>query len=500
MAIAFSPYACDWPNCGKKFTDSWKRKDHILSHNKKMVSIISKPNASAEQKSDNKLNQFVEMLNTNNNICEPLDLDIDVRPELSLLVKGEDNNEEDSNQSFNMFVPEVIVNEIDSPVDSVPNEQSATPDDLNSIQQYIERTTKDGKVWYLCRFSPNCNYGSIKNQHLIRHLRSIHQYGVRPFVCEWPECGKSFTEAYKLKEHQLTHYRKLITTVGNNNKNSMNLVFDTKNDFEDRVENKIIITEANDYVQTMNGVNTKNNCLNKMTFNVSDAQTAQLLSPKKVMMSIKNVEQFVERRKIDGITRYFCQWPNCSYNSNKSNHLVRHITSHTNERREVCDWPGCGKKFADIWKLRDHQMCHISPSSASNSLVAAINPSPIPPLSVTPESEDRDKPMIYTPNPHKFLLQSLSLPPLPKLQLPALTYPTNNDKPTTKSKSPADIVMSIKNVEQYVERRKVNGITFYFCKWEGCSYGSNKSNHLVRHVRSHTGLPLFCLIMQYSYL
>lgn len=37
----------------------------------------------------------------------------------------------------------------------------------------------------------------------------------------------------------------------------------------------------------------------------------------------------------------------------------------------------------------------------------------------------------------------------------------------------------IKNVEQYVERRKINGITWYYCKWSQCQYGSNKSNHLV---------------------
>ena len=44
---------------------------------------------------------------------------------------------------------------------------------------------------------------------------------------------------------------------------------------------------------------------------------------------------------------------------------------------------------------------------------------------------------------------------------------------------PNHVYDGIKNVEQYVERRKINGITWYYCLWQNCNYGSNKSNHLV---------------------
>lgn len=56
--------------------------------------------------------------------------------------------------------------------------------------------------------------------------------------------------------------------------------------------------------------------------------------------------------------------------------------------------------------------------------------------------------------------------------------PKTNSPKTRRSPSNQEYD-GIKNVEQFVERRKINGITWYYCLWQNCSYGSNKSNHLV---------------------
>ncbi|CAG2164021.1 unnamed protein product [Oppiella nova] len=475
------PFSCNWPNCDKKFTDSWKQKDHILTHKRKLMSIPQN-HTPTDSKSDDHLKQFVEMLNTNTKLCEPIDNECDSKAKQQL--EDRDERDDDMNTDLNMFIPEVIVSEVDLSVDNVTNsDTNVSPDELvDNVAQFFEKSLMSGREWFRCK-AADCNYGTPKSHYLIRHIRSAHGQGVneRLFGCEWPDCYKRFTDAYKLKEHQLTHYRKFITTVGNNNKNSMDLVFDLNNKSDTQMDNNVVISEVNNTVQT-NGLTTSANGLNRlanrMTFNVSDQQTTQLLSPKKVVMSIKNVEQYVERRKVDGLTRYFCQWPNCVYSSNKSNHLVRHICSHTNERNHCCDFIGCGKKFTDIWKLRDHKMCHNLNVSVSSSSPAPQKSSP----QVTAKASNQS---FYTPNANRLLIQSLCSPPLPLL--PTLPLPLNYNKMSVKSKSPVDVVMSIKNVEQYVERRKVNGITFYFCKWQDCNYGSNKSNHLVRHVRSHTG-------------
>lgn len=58
------------------------------------------------------------------------------------------------------------------------------------------------------------------------------------------------------------------------------------------------------------------------------------------------------------------------------------------------------------------------------------------------------------------------------------TGPKTNSLKTRRSPSNHEYD-GIKNVEQFVERRKINGITWYYCLWQNCSYGSNKSNHLV---------------------
>ena len=63
-------------------------------------------------------------------------------------------------------------------------------------------------------------------------------------------------------------------------------------------------------------------------------------------------------------------------------------------------------------------------------------------------------------------------------QKKALTSPTGQKS----SKNVGQQYDGIKNVEQYVERRKINGITWYYCLWNNCNYGSNKSNHLVNKL------------------
>lgn len=472
------PYSCDWPNCGKKFTDSWKRKDHLLSHNKKLFSfnsfnndlglncIDSKPLMQVNHNSND--NHF----NTNcieSNVCEPIHQELQTNQEF----------DEDSNQliesDINMFIPEVIVSEIDaSPNDN--NNSGPQEVSIQNVEQFIERTLKNDKVWYRCKWS-QCSYGSTKSHHLVRHIRS--HTNERPFGCEWPECGKRFTDSYKLKEHQLTHFRKIITTVGNNNKSSMNLIFDVNNKTNDNsIDTKNQLIEK---IEGINGVyndrqlinnNLNNNLVNRMTFNVSDEQPPNQSNPQKVVMSIKNVEQFVERRKIDGITRYYCKWPLCTYGSNKSNHLVRHIRTHTNERPFLCDFVGCGKKFTDSWKLRDHKFCHYK-NMPFNSTVTHFNSD-----NSLINVEDKQ---IAVQNLNQELVENVDIVPMNTL------FDNLNEKLNNRSTTSADVVMSIKNVEQYVERRKVNGITFYYCKWTDCNYGSNKSNHLVRHVRTHTG-------------
>ncbi|XP_054152951.1 zinc finger protein 184-like isoform X2 [Oppia nitens] len=494
------PFSCSWPNCDKKFTDSWKQKDHILTHQRKAMSITASASNDVN-KNDQKLKLFFEMLNANNKRLNDSSTDDKmnettiVRTDLSQEVQENDLQDDDDNSNcdLSLLIPECIVSEVDSTVDNVDNVTTTTGTDqvVSNVGQYFDTILIDGKEWYRCK-NISCSYSTHNCHTILKHIQTLHGLAVneRLFKCEWPKCGKRFSDAYKLKEHQLTHYRKVINTIGTNNRNSVDLFFDLNNKTNDNIDNKIIVNEVNSLMQIMangstnmtnNANSMTNTSLNKITFNVSDEQMTQQVTPKKVVMSIKNVEQYVERQKVDGLTRYFCRWPNCSYSSNKSNHLVRHICSHTNDRNHCCDVPGCGKRFTDGWKLRDHKLCHninVSTTVSTNhtSIPNTGNITTTTPVTTVPNLT------YYTPN--KLLLQSLCSPPLPAM--PTLQTPPTN-RLTFKGKSPVDIVMSIKNVEQYVERRKVNGITFYFCKWKDCNYGSNKSNHLVRHVRSHTG-------------
>lgn len=76
--------------------------------------------------------------------------------------------------------------------------------------------------------------------------------------------------------------------------------------------------------------------------------------------SIKRVMILVDKKIINNRSSYTCKWPNCGYESGRSDSLVRHIRSHTGERPYVCPHEGC--QYATIQRstLNKHLSRHIN--------------------------------------------------------------------------------------------------------------------------------------------
>ncbi|CAG2164328.1 unnamed protein product, partial [Oppiella nova] len=62
------------------------------------------------------------------------------------------------------------------------------------------KPTMHGCCW------PGCSYSTRDNDRLKLHVNACHT-NVRPFVCEWPDCGKRFITQTKLNQHRNMHLK-----------------------------------------------------------------------------------------------------------------------------------------------------------------------------------------------------------------------------------------------------------------------------------------------------
>ncbi|KAH9394603.1 Krueppel-like factor 5 [Tyrophagus putrescentiae] len=76
--------------------------------------------------------------------------------------------------------------------------------------------------------------------------------------------------------------------------------------------------------------------------------------------SIKRVMFLVDKRMVNNRASYHCKWPNCGYESLRSDSIVRHIRSHTGERPFKCDYENCDYSTIQRSTLNKHFSRHIN--------------------------------------------------------------------------------------------------------------------------------------------
>ncbi|VEL09467.1 unnamed protein product, partial [Protopolystoma xenopodis] len=60
----------------------------------------------------------------------------------------------------------------------------------------------------------------------------------------------------------------------------------------------------------------------------------------------------------DPVRKHLCPYPGCGKSYSKLNKLREHVRSHTGERPYVCDHPGCGSTFIRVYALKRHKQLH----------------------------------------------------------------------------------------------------------------------------------------------
>lgn len=169
--------------------------------------------------------------------------------------------------------------------------------------------------------------------------------------------------------------------------------------------------------------------------------------------SIKRVSQYVDKRLIDNKSVYFCKWEGCSYDTNRSDCIVRyvllwwalviidfridrHIHSHTGDKPYKCDQ--CEYKTVQRSALNQHMVWHTKdkPYKCQMCSYSTIK---------------RNNLEIHI---HKNHLTSLIIPNV------------DND---------------FKKIGKFVEKKRLN---WFECKFgNGCTYGTVRKDAIVRHMK-----------------
>ncbi|XP_054162783.1 zinc finger protein 286A-like [Oppia nitens] len=55
-----------------------------------------------------------------------------------------------------------------------------------------------------------------------------------------------------------------------------------------------------------------------------------------------------------------CQWPGCSYETQYTTNMTRHMYVHSGNKPHVCDWPQCCKRYTQSSALITHKRTHMN--------------------------------------------------------------------------------------------------------------------------------------------
>ena len=170
----------------------------------------------------------------------------------------------------------------------------------------------------------------IKLNSFVSKQTSIYfrnQTGEKPWVCDWPNCGKKYKTNFEKTIHLRTHTgeKPFVCDWENCGKRF-------KTSFEKTVRLRSHTGEKPFSCHW-------ENCGKK--FATSSAKNEHL-------------------RTHTGEKPYTCDWENCGKKFKTSTKKIEHLRAHTGEKPYTCDWENCGKKFKTSSQKNKHFRTHTS--------------------------------------------------------------------------------------------------------------------------------------------
>ncbi len=303
------------------------------------------------------------------------------------------SNDEEFDDSFDGNSDEEVKEMVDNRSDGNSN--------LESYKKYLLTTRRNGKLLHLCSYE-KCKYETFWSNAIVNHIRS--HIGQKPFKCNFPNCGKSFTISCNLNNHKKVHtgrssalkqfwtHTKPKTgpnlklglsadqrlnsngyeNVKSSKTNNSFLVSSKPSDRRDNyyAPNKYVmyskarkrISTIRSQQRTISSLNSRgftSSQTNKLTNSQREAHdSSQLSIDSNASYGIKSFDKYLKITTKNGKMWRLCQFKNCNYGSNLAASMVHHIRTHLNDRPFKCRFPNCGKAFTILTNLNNHKKVH----------------------------------------------------------------------------------------------------------------------------------------------
>ena len=174
-----------------------------------------------------------------------------------------------------------------------------------------------------------CHYKTHKPSFLRTHML-VHSQ-VRPYVCDFDNCGKAFKTPAVLLTHKKTHFPRVVDPSR-----------DFKCKFPDCDKDYITMHDLKRHSKTHLPPSIRCDWPG-CTFITTTARNLR-------------VHNFVHADYSE--RRYVCDWPECGKRFTIQSKLDDHFRQHTNEKRFACTFPGCGYRCVIKGNLNKHMVKH----------------------------------------------------------------------------------------------------------------------------------------------
>ena len=182
---------------------------------------------------------------------------------------------------------------------------------------------------------PGCQFRTFKKSILKQHVDKHSD--VRPFVCDIGDCRKGFKTFFILKIHKTTHLKVRPFTCPYPDCDYSGI---NKSQLE---HHQVSHSDERPFV----------------------CQFKECDKKFKLEAHLKKHEKFVHKVCAE-ILR--CEWPGCEFETVWEKNLQLHIMTHTvRERTVACDWPNCPKMFKTRPAMTHHRRIHTAAKSHSCS-------------------------------------------------------------------------------------------------------------------------------------